>query len=175
MLIIKQIATFLYPPTSWVQRVLIQSKPPWPLPEPAMQMCFCQGLLETVLRNNPHNYQVFLVTLVTLHFLVTLNWYFWYFPTTPFPPPWVVVSSFKYPLIQVLGVPRSSTPACCMTVGPRALLNKNLLAICSKTISCGWFWGVASPESELGGVLTLWVFQFLLAAQTNYHKPVRYN
>jgi hypothetical protein len=45
-----------------------------------------------------------------------------------------------------------------MTVGPRALLNKNPLAICSKTVSCGWFWGVASPESERGGVLTLWVF-----------------
>jgi hypothetical protein len=27
------------------------------------------------------------LTLVTLYFLVTLNWYFWYFPTTPFPPP----------------------------------------------------------------------------------------
>ncbi|EDK98439.1 mCG1038759, partial [Mus musculus] len=35
------------------------------------------GLLETVLRVN--NYQVFLVTLVTLYFLVTLNWYLWYF------------------------------------------------------------------------------------------------
>ena len=73
------------------------------------------------------------MTLVTLHFLVTLNWYFWYFPTTPSPPPWVVVSSFKYPLTQLLGAPRSSTPAWCMTVGPRALLNKNPLAICSKT------------------------------------------
>jgi hypothetical protein len=101
MLIIKQIVTFLHPPTSWVQGVFIQRKSPWPLPEPAMQMCYCQGLLKTVLRVN--NYQVFLVTLVTLHFLVILNWYFWYFPTTPFPPPWVVVSSFKYPLIQLLG------------------------------------------------------------------------
>jgi hypothetical protein len=34
-----------------------------------------------------NNYQVFLVTPVTLYFLVTLNWYFWYFPTMPFPPP----------------------------------------------------------------------------------------
>jgi hypothetical protein len=45
------------------------------------------NILETVLRNNLHNYQVFLVTLVTLHFLVILNCYFWYFPTTPSPPP----------------------------------------------------------------------------------------
>ena len=51
--------------------------------EPSMQMCYCWRLVETVLRNNLHNYQVFLVTLVTLHFLVTLNWYFWYFPTAP--------------------------------------------------------------------------------------------
>jgi hypothetical protein len=79
------------------------------------------------------------VTLVTLHFLGTLNWYLWYFPTMPSPLPWVVVSSFKYPLTQLLGVPRSSTPAWCMTVGPRALLNKNPLAVCSKTFSCGWF------------------------------------
>jgi hypothetical protein len=43
-------------------------------------------------------------------------------------------------------------------MGLRALLNKNPLAVCSKTVSCGWFWGVASPESERGGVLTLWVF-----------------
>ena len=76
---------------------------------------------------------------MTCDFLVTLNWYFWYFPTTPFPPPWVVVSSFKYPLIQLLGAPQSSTSAWCMTMGPRALLNKNPLAVCSKTVSCEWF------------------------------------
>ncbi|EDL22507.1 mCG1033976, partial [Mus musculus] len=39
--------------------------------------------------------------------------------------------SFKYLLTQLLGAPRSSTPAWCMTMGPRALLNKNPLAICS--------------------------------------------
>jgi hypothetical protein len=56
-----------------------------------------------------------------------------------------------------------------MTVGPRALLNKNPLAVCNKTVSCGWFWGVASPESECGGVLTLWVFQtqFLTVSMSN--------
>ena len=84
---------------------------------------------------------------MTLHFLVTLNWYFWYFPTTPFPPPWVVVPSFKYPLTQLLGAPQSSTPAWCMTVGPRALLNKNPLAVCSKTVSCEWF-GVSPLLSQ---------------------------
>jgi hypothetical protein len=47
-----------------------------------------------------------------------------------------------------------------MTVGPRALLNKNPIAICSKTVSPWWFWGVASPESERGGVLMLWLFQY---------------
>jgi hypothetical protein len=41
---------------------------------------------------------------------------------------WVVVSSFKYPLTQLFGAPRSSTPAWCMTVGPRVLLNKSPLA-----------------------------------------------
>jgi hypothetical protein len=30
MLIIKQIATFLHPPASWVQGVFIQRKSPWP-------------------------------------------------------------------------------------------------------------------------------------------------
>jgi hypothetical protein len=30
MLIIKQIATFLHRPTSWVQGVFIQRKSPWP-------------------------------------------------------------------------------------------------------------------------------------------------
>ncbi|EDL10728.1 mCG51994, partial [Mus musculus] len=46
----------------------------------------------------------------------------------------VVFFSFKYPLSQLLGAPQSSTPAWCMTVGPRALLNKNPLAICNKTV-----------------------------------------
>ena len=47
-----------------------------------------------------------------------------------------------------------------MTVGPRALSNKNPIAICSKTFSPWWFWGVASPEFERGGVLMLWLFQY---------------
>ena len=38
---------------------------------------------------------------------------------------------------------------------------KILLQFAARPVSCGWFRGVTSPESERGGALTLWVFQNL--------------
>jgi hypothetical protein len=55
---------------------------------------------------------------VTLHFLVTLNWYFWYFPTMPYSPPWVVDSSFKYTLSQLLGASTVLYPCMVYDCGP---------------------------------------------------------
>ena len=91
----------------------------------------------------------------------SLNWYFWYFPTTPSPSPWVVVSSFKYPLPSYSGC-HSPLPLCGVWLwAPERSWNKK--SSCSLHQGCFlWvIWGVASPESECGGVLTLWVFHYL--------------
>ena len=79
--------------------------PPWPLQELTVQMCL-----------------LLLLRLIDICLDFPLNLYFWYFPTMPSPSPWLMVSSFKYPLTQLLCTPQSSSPAWCMNVDLRALL-----------------------------------------------------
>ena len=127
MLTTKQIATFLHPPDSWVWGVLVQRKSPWPILTVAGTH-YANVLLLDTLRN-----------CLDFHFLVTLNWYFWYFPTTPSPPPWVVVSSFKYPLTQLLGAHGPLTLCGVRLWAPECSRHKSPLAVCIKTVSHEWF------------------------------------
>jgi hypothetical protein len=127
MLIIKQIVTFLHPPASWVRGVFIQRKSPWPTLTAPGTCCANVLLLETH-RN-----------CLDSHSLVTLNWDFWYFPTTPSPPPWVVVSSFKYLLTQLLGAHGPLPLRGVWLWAPECSWNKSPLAVCINTVSHEWF------------------------------------
>jgi hypothetical protein len=128
MLIIKQIVTFLHPPTFWVQGVFIQRKSPWPTLTGAGTLYAKVLLLEAPRK---------------LSWLSTSSWLltgiFGIFSTTPFSPPWVVVSSFKYPLTELL---RHHGPLPLRGVWLWARehsWNKSPLAVCSKTAFHEWF------------------------------------
>jgi hypothetical protein len=126
MLIIKQIATFLHTPASWVRGVFIQRTSPWPtLTAPGT--CYENVLLLETHRNCIDSYS-----------LVTLNWYFGIFPT-PSPPLWVVVSSFKYLLSPLLGAHIPLPLHGVQLWVPEHAWNKSPLAVCIKTVSREWF------------------------------------
>jgi hypothetical protein len=63
--------------------------------------------------------------------------------------------NFKYPLTQLLGAPRSSTPARCMTMGPRPLLNKILLQFAARLFLVGDDFGVSPLLSQNVGESSL--------------------
>jgi hypothetical protein len=76
MLITKQIVTFLHPPASlpgFKEYSFKESHPdsPWQLLEPAMQICYCYGLLETVLRGTITRYSLWHWWLCTSLWLLT--------------------------------------------------------------------------------------------------------
>jgi hypothetical protein len=151
MLIIKQIATFLHPPASWVQWVFVQRKSPWPT------LTFHGTHYANVLLLEAH--RNCLEFLVTCDFLLTLNWYFCYFPTTSSPPLelWFLPLN---PPCPIYSGPTVLYPFMVYDCGSQSTLGiKVLLQFASRQFLMSDWSVVNSPESECGGVLMLWVFQ----------------
>ena len=141
MLIIKQIATFLHPPT---YKLCFQRKSPWPTPttpgthyanvlmllrliHSCLDFPLLTGIFGIFQQRPPHPLDL------------------WFLPlNTPLPS----YSAYRSPL-ALHGL---------WLWAWELSWNKSPLAICIKTVS-PVIWGVASPESERGRVLSFWVFQ----------------